>query len=79
MTDETPRPKRRMKQPTKAALWRRVKQAEAAASEAIAIALKTEHRYWVEVARAQRACAARQHDHDIARRVPRWVRRIFGA
>lgn len=23
--------------------------------------------------------AARRHDHDIARRVPRWVRRIFGA
>ncbi len=79
MTSESPRPKRRMKQPTKAALWRRVKQAEAAANEAIAIALKAEHRYWVEVGRAQRMSAARQHDHDIARRVPRWVRRIFRA
>ena len=79
MSDETPRPKRRMKQPTKDTLRARLATAETRADcavswlETIAPMLRTQ----ADLIEGLRA--ARKHDHDAARRVPRWVRRIFRA
>lgn len=73
MTDQLfPRPRRRMKQPRKDAL-----------RDALAQTTAEVIRRREEAEALQRQLAAmaeaRQHDHDAARRVPRWIRALFGA
>ena len=64
MTDSLfPRAPRRMLQPRKALLYAQLSETTA------------------EVARQRldAMATARQHDHNTARRVPRWIRALFGA
>lgn len=79
MTDTAPRPKRRMKQPTKGTLRARLATAETRADCAVSYLKTIAPMLRTQAELIDGLRAARQHDHDIARRVPRWVRRIFRA
>lgn len=73
MTDQLfPRPPRRMKQPRKDALR------DALAQTTAEVIRRREEAEALQNQLAGMA-AARAHDHNTARRVPRWIRALFGA
>jgi len=67
-----PRAPRRMLQPRKALLYAQL-------SETTAEVIRLRHEAEVARQRLDAMATARQHDHNTARRVPRWIRALFGA
>lgn len=67
-----PRAPRRMIQPRKAVLYAQL-------SEMTAEVIRLRQEAETAQRRLDAMSSARQHDHNTARRVPRWIRALFGA